>query len=334
MKQDIKLKGLAHYTLKNGGQLQPLLINAKETGGTGLMNPSVFIDYDGKILVNIRHVNYTLYHSEGKGFPHQWGPLQYIHPEDDLTLRTTNFIAELNDDLSVKTSYKVDMKFDTAPLWNFIGLEDARLVRWNDKLYLCGVRRDHLDAKGKGRMDLSELQFNGTTYEEVARYSIPAPPPNMSYCEKNWMPILDKPYHWVKWSNPTEIVSFDIETNETKTVHCDHQKVYAFPRDLRGGSQVVEWKDHYVAITHEVNLYKDGLGRKDGKYLQRIVVWDKSWNIVKSTDEFSFMKGEIEFVTGLAFHNGTVLISFGFQDNAAYILSMPEALFEKIIMKG
>lgn len=334
MKQDIKLKGLVYYALKNGGTIHPLLINQKETGGTGLMNPSVFIDNDGKILANIRHINYTLYHSEGKGFPHQWGPLQYIHPEDDLTLRTNNFIAELNPDLSVKATYKVDMKFDKEPLWNFIGLEDARLFRWNDKLYLCGVRRDHLDAKGKGRMDLSEIKFNGTTYEEIARYSIPAPTPNTSYCEKNWMPILDKPYHWVKWCNPTEIVKFDIETNETNTVHLEHQKVYSFPRDLRGGSQIVKWKGYYVAITHEVNLFNDGLGRKDGKYLQRIIVWDKDWNIIQSTDDFSFMKGEIEFVTGLAINNGTVLISFGFQDNAAYILSISETLFEKIIMKG
>lgn len=334
MKQDIKQRGLVNYALKNGGSIHPLIVNSSDTDGTGLMNPSVFVDHDGKILVNIRHINYTLYHSENKGFPHQWGPLQYIHPEDDLTLRTNNFIAELNDNLTINSTSKVIMKFDTKPLWNFIGLEDARLFRWENKLYLCGVRRDHLDAKGKGRMDLSEIIFNGSEYEESARYSIPAPPPNKSYCEKNWMPILNRPFHWVKWCNPTEIVHFDIEKGETETVQCDHNKTYSFPRDLRGGSQVLEWQGYYIAVTHEVNLYNDGLGRKDGKYLQRIIVWDKEWNIIKHTDDFTFMKGEIEFVTGLAFHNGRALISFGFQDNAAFILAMPEILFEQIIMKG
>jgi len=334
MKQEIKLRGLANYAINHGGSIHPLIVDPKYTDGTGLMNPSVYVDDNGKILVNIRHVNYTLYHSENKGFPHQWGPLQYIHPEDDLTLRTNNFIVELEEDYSIKSAHKVDMKLDKEPLWNFIGLEDARLFRWQDKLYLCGVRRDHLDAKGKGRMDLSEVVFNGTTYEEVARHSIPAPAPNNSYCEKNWMPILDQPYHWIKWSNPTEIVKFDIAEGTTETVHCDHQKRYPLPRDLRGGSQIVEWKNHYIAITHEVNLYNDGLGRKDGKYLQRLIVWDKDWNIVRYTDDFTFMKGEIEFVTGLAFHKGNALISFGFQDNAAYLLVIPENLFEKLVMKG
>lgn len=334
MKQDIKQRGLVNYALKNGGSIHPLLVDPKETDGNGLMNPSVFIDDDGKILVNIRHINYTLYHSEGKDYPHQWGPLQYVHPEDDLTLRTNNFIAELNSDFTTKSVSKVNMKLDKKPIWHFIGLEDARLFRWDGKLYICGVRRDHIDSKGKGRMDLSELVFNGSEYEEVSRHSIPAPPPNTSYCEKNWMPILNQPFHWVKWCNPTEIVKFDIEQGETETVHCDHSKTYQFPRDIRGGSQVVEWQNHYIAVTHEVNLYRDGLGRKDGKYLQRIIVWDKDWNIVKHTDDFSFMKGEIEFVTGLAFHKGNALLSFGFQDNAAFLLSIPEQVFEQIVMRG
>jgi hypothetical protein len=48
-----------------GGDISPLVIPAELTKQTGLMNPSVFIDSDGDILVNLRHVNYTLYHSEG-----------------------------------------------------------------------------------------------------------------------------------------------------------------------------------------------------------------------------------------------------------------------------
>ena len=31
---------------------------------------------------------------------------------------------------------------DEKPLWTFIGLEDARMVQWSNKYFLCGVRRD------------------------------------------------------------------------------------------------------------------------------------------------------------------------------------------------
>lgn len=328
----LKQDGFVKYTIENGGTIKPLIIDASETEGSGLMNPSVFI-HNNKILVNVRHTNYTLYHSEKKIFPHQWGPLQYIHPEDDMTLRTNNFIAHLDDELNIIESFKVDMKLDTKPLWHFIGLEDARLFSWNDKLYLCGVRRDHLDAKGKGRMDISEIQYDGTGYHECSRTSIPAPPPNLSYCEKNWMPILDIPFHWVKWTNPTEVVEFDMNEKQTKVKVLDEKKRYNFPRDIRGGTQVVLFGDYRIALTHEVNLYNDRHGRKDGKYLHRIIVWDKDWNIVKTTSEFNFMGGEIEFATGLAINNQNALITFGFQDNAAYILSIPLDTFAKMIME-
>ena len=332
MKQDISSHGLVKYALDNGGSIHPLIVDSKLTGGTGIMNPSVHV-VDGNVLVNIRNVNYALYHSEMRKFPHQWGPLQYLHPEDDMALRTTNFIAELNDDFTTKSTHKVEMTHDTEALWNFVGLEDARLFKWNDKLYMCGVRRDHLDAKGKGRMDLSEIEFNGETYVEVSRTSIPAPAPNESYCEKNWMPILDNPFHWVKWSNPVEVVKYDTDLKDTITVHRNQENYIPLPRDLRGGSQVLRWGDFHMSLTHEVSLYNDPLGRKDGTYLHRVVIWDHEWKIAKTTKEFSFMNGQIEFATGMALHQGKVLISFGFQDNAAFLLVVPDKVFANFVMR-
>ena len=174
------------------------------------MNPSIFIDGD-KILVNVRHINYILYLSEKGKFHHEWGPLQYLHPETDLTLTTYNYLCELNEDLDLVSHTKIDTSlFDVKPLWEFIGLEDCRLFKWNNKLYLCGVRRD-TTPNGQGRMELSEISYRNGKAVEISRRRIPAPGADNSYCEKNWMPILDMPYHFVKWCNPTEIVKVDVE---------------------------------------------------------------------------------------------------------------------------
>ena len=65
---------LVQKSVQHGGKLAPLVISEGLTSGTGLMNPSIFIDNDGDILVNLRHVNYTLYHAEGEQrFPSRWG---------------------------------------------------------------------------------------------------------------------------------------------------------------------------------------------------------------------------------------------------------------------
>jgi len=314
--------------LDNGGIIRPLIIPSFLNNGLGIMNPSIY-NQDGKIIVNLRAVNYTFYHSEKKIFQHPYGPLTYLHPEHDLKLRTWNYYLELDDDYSISRVNKIDTsKFPEKELWDFIGLEDARIFEWENKLYTCGVRRD-LDDIGTGRMELCEIEVHDDKVVEVSRFRIPTPGKDDEYCSKNWMPILDKPYHFVKWSNPTEVVKVDPDKKTCVSVSVGEQKDIG--RDIRGGSQVVPWKDYYVAITHEVDLFNSETGRKDAVYRHRIVFWDKEFNLIKWTDDFSIMGGQVEFCVGLAQQGSDFLMTFGFQDNAAYLIKFPEKIFEDII---
>jgi len=342
---ELHLHGLVPWALARGGSIHPLVLPHELTSETGLMNPSVFVR-NGQILVNIRHVNYTLYHSEGKKFNHLWGPLVYVHPENDVTLRTHNVMCSLDSNLDMTSCGRINMAFDTGePTWTFIGLEDGRLFEWDDRLFLCGVRRDCYDDKGTGRMEMAEIDFVDGEWKEISRNPIPAPPPNETYCEKNWMPVLDMPWHFVKWCNPTEVIKFNIDEGTTETVVLDESKIFQQSRDIRGGSQVVRISpEHRMAFTHEVDLWKDSFNRKDGHYVHRIIVWDNIWNVVKKTSDFSFFGYQtdrttgheyvIEFVTGFAFHGNDVLISFGLQDNACYILRMPHETFTEFLEKA
>ena len=342
---ELHLHGLVPWALERGGSIHPLVLPQELTNETGLMNPSVFV-HKGQILVNVRHVNYTLYHSEGKKFNHLWGPLVYVHPENDVTLRTHNVMCSLDSNMDMTSCGRINMTFDTGePTWTFIGLEDGRLFEWDDRLFLCGVRRDCYDDKGTGRMEMAEIDFVDGEWKEISRNPIPAPPPNESYCEKNWMPILDMPYHFLKWCNPVEVVKFNIDEGTTETVVLDESKIIPQERDIRGGSQVIRIsQDHRMAFTHEVDLYKDTFHRKDGHYVHRVVIWDNEWNTVKKSREFTFFGYQtdrttgheyvIEFVTGFAFYGDDVLISFGLQDNACYILKMPKVTFTEFLEKA
>jgi predicted GH43/DUF377 family glycosyl hydrolase len=342
---DMHLYGLATFALKRGGKLYPITIPKELTRETGIMNPSIYV-YKGRILMNIRHVNYTLYHSEGKKFPHQFGPLAYIHPENDVTLTTYNIMCELDGNMNVISSSRIDTsELDTPPTWNFIGLEDGRLFSWDDRLFLCGVRRDCYDDKGTGRMEMQEIEYIDGQWKEVSRNPMPAPGDNSTYCEKNWVPVLDMPYHFVKWTNPTEVVKFDIEKGTTETVVLDESKKVPMYRDLRGGTQILRLNENQrIAITHEVDLGRDTFGRKDGHYVHRAIIWDNDWTIQHHTQEFHFMGTQtdpvtgnsfhIEFATGMAFINNRVLISYGLQDNACFVLELPKEVFTEFLMRG
>jgi hypothetical protein len=299
LSQQIYQNGLTKPVIAAGGTIHPLIIPAELTNGTGLMNPSIFIDGD-KILVNLRHVNYTLWHSENKKFEHRYGPLQYLHPENDQHLRTWNYLLTMNPDMTIATTHAIDTSgHDVEPIWTFVGLEDARIQRWDDRLWITGVRRD-TTTNGQGRMELSELEITDTGVREILRRRIPAPGANDTYCEKNWMPVLDQPYTYVKWSNPTEVVKYDLETGTTVTIHHDPSQYIPGVPDFRGGSQVVPYGDNYIALVHEVNLFKSEAGEKDATYKHRFLMWDRDWNILAYTDAFSLMKADIEFCTGAA----------------------------------
>jgi hypothetical protein len=324
------LPSFVSIALKDGGVIKPLLIPSSETNGTGLMNPSIIVD-DGKIRAVLRHVNYTFYHSEKKLFQHQFGPLTYVHPEHDMHLRTTNWYLELDDELEITRYNKIDTSFfDTyEPKWDFVGLEDARIFRWNGKLYTCGVRRD-TTPNGQGRMELCEILVMPDKVVEVMRFRIPAPNNGDTYCEKNWMPISDKPYHLIKWSNPTELVSVN-PIDKTCTTEYLSEPIW-LPNDIRGGSQVIRWGDNYLACTHEVQLFNSEVGRKDAIYRHRFIVWDSNWNIVKYSRDFDFLAGHVEFCIGMDHYNDDeVLMTFGFQDNAAYVLKVRKDVIDNFI---
>ena len=328
---------LLRRVLDAGGSIHSLVIPASDSGGTGLMNPSPLV-WRGRLIMNLRQTNYILYHTEGaKTFNNRWGPLTYLHPEDDLTLRTRNFMCELDPKtLTVLRYTEVDSTlFDKAPLWTFVGLEDARLMEWDGVLGMCGVRRD-TTGHGEGRMEFSTIEIDEENWvvREVDRWRIPAPGANDSYCEKNWMPILDMPWHWVKWTNPTEIVRANRSTLGCEQVlHKIHR--YVSQSDMRGGSQVVCWGEYRIAVIHEVNLWKNYLEQKDGAYAHRFVVWDQDWNLVGvSPERWSFMSGDIEFCSGAVVWENDLLLTFGFQDNSAHLLRVPADMVDKMVAEA
>ena len=332
-----KENNLVKKSLKHGGSIKPLIIPSKFTGGTGLCNASIYKDEKEGLLVNIRHVGYIMHHVEfNQKYWGMWGAMQYMNPENFLYLETVNYLCHLDNDLNIIKYSKIDTsKFDKEPLWDFIGQEDVRIFRWNEKLYTCGVRRD-IDTIGTGRMEMCEV-FKYTDdgeFEEITRDRIEVPEKS-TYLEKNWMPVLDMPYHFLRHADPVELVKVDCKNNNCETVIKKDGKDKIASKlddcDLRGGSQVIPFGKYRLCITHECFFPFHPVGNgKDAHYYHRFVFYDKDWNIVKISKRFKFMDAMIEFNCGLAEVGEDLLITFGYQDNAAYVLRMPKKVLKKI----
>lgn len=336
------ITNLVKLSIENGGKIAPTLIDSEVTQGEGLCNSSIFIDKEGELILNLRYVEYLLYHSEfEQKYWSGWGCLAYLNAEGDPKLKTQNYICKLDPDtLYVKEYQKVNTtKHDIPPIWSFHGLEDARIFKWEEKLYLCGVRRD-VKNDGEGRMELCEIQYIDGVPTEVTRHRIL--PPSPSYLEKNWMPILDMPYHFVKWTSPLEIVKVNIEDTVIEKVQegtvntissttlTTNNFNFKLPRDLRGSSQVIPFGEYRIAITHECDFWINENNVKDAHYYHRFIFWDKEWNVAKLSKPFKFMDARIEFSCGLTHKGDNLLITYGYQDNASYVLQMPTKVLNQL----
>ena len=331
-----KENNLVNLSIKHGGFIKPLLVPNENTGGTGLCNATVYIDKKEGIIVNIRHVGYIMHHVEfNQKYWGMWGAMQYMNPENFLYLETTNYLCHLDDKLDQIDYHKIDTtKYDKKPLWDFIGQEDVRIFRWDDKFYTCGVRRD-IDTIGTGRMEMCEVIPNNDGFKEITRDRIEVPE-RETYLEKNWMPVLDMPYHFVRHADPIELVKVNCENKNCEVVikKPKSEKIANIKLDncdLRGGSQVIPFGEYRLCITHEVFFPWHPVGNgKDAHYYHRFLFYDKDWNIVKVSKRFKFMDAMIEFNCGLAERDDDLIITFGYQDNAAYILSMPKVVLNEI----
>jgi len=309
--------------------LVPLRIPVTTPEWPGLCNPSVFID-NGKIRMIIRNVNYFLHNSINPDrFWSSWGPVHYITPDYDHHLRTRNWLCEYTRN-EIKWNIIDTSHNDKEPIWEFVGLEDARLVRWDGKLLAVGVRRDD-NTTGMGRMEIMEIDESG---KEISRTKIEVPWD--SYCEKNWVPITDKPWHFMRTSNPVCIVKVNPEDlgkemMAEKIIEKEWydisgvKGIYNAPWQgetlFRGSSQVIPYKNGtHIALIHTCELYLNEMGRKVAKYLHHFILWDKKWNIKKISPAFSFNDHHIEFTNGLAYKDGIFYIPFAIQDNFSYMM--------------
>jgi predicted GH43/DUF377 family glycosyl hydrolase len=211
---------------------------------------------------------------------------------------------------------------ETKPQWHFSGLEDARFVKWDNRYFLIGCRRD-TEETGIGRIEFSEL--DSTMRKEIARYRIQPPIDPNSYCEKNWMPILDKPFHFVKWTNPTEVVKVNLEEGTSQRVSISSP--IELPLDLKGGTHVLSWENGYIALVHESDS-NDGLRLT---YRHRFVIWNDKFEIQKVSNPFTLMNGVVEFACGMCEFEGDFLITFGYYDNASFLCRISKNSINKLI---
>jgi hypothetical protein len=233
------------------------------------------------------------------------GDYEIFHREGLVITR--NFLAHLDRHLHLVDVAPITVADGPPPRSRIRGYEDCRLVLWNGSWHALATTRE-AGADDTCRVVLMRL-VDGE-FGAVRPLSSPA------QHEKNWMPVVYEGELLIVYSCSPTVV---LHVTDSAVNEIIRHPGPVIARDFRGGSQGVPVEDGYLFVVHEL-VVSDRGGRV---YLHRFVRTDRDLRITDISLPFYFIHPTVEFCCGLAVGTDDVVVSFGFQDREAFVVSVP-----------
>lgn len=279
--------------------MQPIYTNLE---GRFLSNTSITL-YRDRLAVAFRSIDYCLW------------------TESDLKLCLLNGREVLSkihvglvepEKLPVVETHELEQDSPYAYTINntsYKGREDMVLVTWNDKLYGYSSRPDL--EEGKIVMELIEFD-NDLNIGRSWTIRTDAT------CEKNWMAIEDKPFTWIYWNSPLQILTFDPD-QDLATIEqiSDTDELGGY----KGSTNILKIKAGYLGIVHYGTF---------PQYNHAFVVYDSDLNVIK-TVPFKFTNHKISFVKGFTRQDDTFYLTVTVDDTAPMLIKLSKYDLDKIL---
>lgn len=241
--------------------------------------------------------------------------------DDRYSKYSINYTILYNENFSILEKNIIDIPADATSeekIAKFApnGVSDLRPFYCADRLFFLGYASDlvsHCDT-----MVLCEFKDGKVTDLDFVQS------PKNSRIEKNWMPFspAEENILAIYTINPFVVVS--IEDGIARIVS---EKILTnIPRDYRGSSQVVPYRDGFICVAHRViqNAYRN-------IYLHRFFFYDNSWNLTETSGDFVLEKAGVEFCAGLAINNDMCLVTYGVDDKHARAMRFSCLILDKML---
>lgn len=308
-----------HYDLKD---IIPADI---DDGLYTLGNVGIFKNSKGVMRLLARYVTYSI-NEQG----------QYEYHNGCNYIGTRNFLGDFDPkDGGAVTNYR-ELKEITSQVRPFIrGLEDCRMIEYNDELYVSATSYEH-HSKEMPQIMLSTLnkedgyQLIDTTHMDYKSHE----------CQKNWTPFEYKGKMCFLYSiDPVCVLEYNCDAKSlTPIINKQHKKVKNNHLFLRGSTPPIRWSmqhndegttDGYIIASHEV-VFKSNNTRI---YFHRFIFFDSDMNIVKMSYPFSFWDVGIEFTLGMAHDDETnsVVIPVSINDRDTKLFFIPDERINQLL---
>lgn len=322
-------KKLIHLKIKGNKVLSLLDINSNlkrlslpQLTNYKVCNPSIALK-GNSLLVTYKGVSFDL---REEGYCYKSGVLQM--PCAD----TQNYYAEVSSNFEIKKNIFIEDRYIRSHPNAYNAITDLRIFKWRGKWCVLGAAVTHIIDEEtqlpirKTTMALCELVDQ--------RLRLICFLPSRQLHEKNWMPwVVDNELFLIYSSHPFEILKFDGE----QLIPFKIEEGLNL-EDQRGGSCVIPYQDKFIAVVHKKIFVEDngsGAAIKNFFYTHSVVVYDKGFNAIGASPEFTFESESVEFCAGLAITNRDIILSYGIWDSEAVLLKLPiRDFFDALNLSG
>lgn len=315
------MNSFTKFVIVSGGDVYDLIYTPKLLMGKFCSCNTTCVWFNNGLVVNSRLVDYKkLYQSNNFKFLTNNNLSQtYIFNKNGFHSR--NIMSKISHS-KISDTCEVKYPKSIVPNVQYSGLEDCRLIVWNNKLYAYGTRWDRI--KDKGCICIYELDEYGVASNEII-----VQPQGQSNCEKNWGAVEGRPFTFVYSNNPTQV----IEVNQNGECQLIKKGVYndKIKDWIKGSTQVIKYSDtEYMTLVHTNKFYNDhGIDRSD--YVTAFVFYDKDFNVTRMSKWFVFNNQMCEFTCGLAKHNNDIYITYSQLDCTSRLITTNKQTIEEFM---
>jgi hypothetical protein len=264
--------------------------------GKTQFNPTVCVDQNGDLRVIVRVIS-----DEWRASP--W---------------TSNFAARVDSNWKLVEPQRV--RPHPHPMWNH--LEDLRLFLWQGRLH--ATAGSWIPTRVEAGFQQVLLELSDDASEIVGA----KPQPKAARCEKNWMPCVDGDRLRLVYAVDPLVVLADGEQPPVLAKPIEYGM-------LHGGSQLVPWRDGWLALVHRQARDDEGHNHAWNTfwspspwfYLHHFARFDAALTRVEISRPFFLHTPGVEFCSGLAWWQNNLVAAFGVVDKTAWLAEiLPETV--------
>lgn len=253
-----------------------------------LLNPSLILDQNQQLLINIRVVN-----SNHKFEVFDKNKKKVVCSTEN-PLQTYN-IQGSNDNYEIFETNKLPYKNGVCQ-----GIEDIRLFKFQNEILFIATTQDG-NINHINQMVLGNIKNSHVTLLQS---------PNFWKYEKNWL-CFEHDKKLLAIYSVLPLIIYEINSSNG-ICELFYKRKFSYNREWRGSSCPILYKNWYYFIIHEVFPNRT--------YIHRVIKMSTDFKISLYSNMFRLQNNyNVEYVTGMAIKNNSVFISWGENDEKAFV---------------